>query len=136
MNDLNLKRPSITFTSEDMRRLNVLALSDTPPAESLAREIDRANIVPVHQAMPGLVRMGSLVKYRENTTGQVREVTLVYPRDADGEANRVSVLTPFGATLIGLSVGQTMEFETPHGKKLSLTVLQVEGEQLAATAIT
>ena len=135
MNNLDLKLPPITITSADMRRLNVLALSDAPPAESLAREIDRANIVPVHQAMPGLVCMGSLVKYRENTTGQLREVTLVYPREADGEANRVSVLTPFGAALIGLSVGQTMEFETPHGEKLSLTVLQVDAEQWSATAI-
>jgi regulator of nucleoside diphosphate kinase len=135
MNNLDLKLPPITITSADMRRLNVLALSDAPPAESLAREIDRANIVPVHQAMPELVRMGSLVKYRENTTGQVREVTLVYPREADVEANRVSVLTPFGAALIGLSVGQTMEFETPHGEKLSLTVLQVDAEQWSATAI-
>ena len=135
MNNLDLKLPPITITSADMRRLNVLALSDAAPAESLAREIDRANIVPVHQAMPELVRMGSLVKYRENTTGQLREVTLVYPREADGEANRVSVLTPFGAALIGLSVGQTMEFETPHGEKLSLTVLQVDAEQWSATAI-
>lgn len=135
MNNLDLKLPSITITSEDMRRLNVLALSDAPSAESLAREIDRANIVPVHQAMPGLVRMGSLVKYRENTTGQVREVTLVYPREVDGEANRVSVLTPFGAALIGLSVGQTMEFETRRGEKLSVSVLQVGAQPLSATAI-
>ena len=48
---------------------------------------------------------------------------------------RLSVLTPFGAALIGLSVGQTMEFETPHGEKLSLTVLQVDAEQWSATAI-
>jgi regulator of nucleoside diphosphate kinase len=127
MSHLDLKLPPITITTEDLRHLSVLPLSDARPAESLAREIDRANIVPVHQALPGVVRMGSLVKYRENTTGQVREVILVYPRDIDGEANRVSVLTPIGAALIGLSVGQSIEFETPHVEKSSLTVLRVDG---------
>jgi regulator of nucleoside diphosphate kinase len=126
MRYLDLELPPITITTEDMRYLSVLALSSTPPAEFLAREIDRANIVPVHQALPGLVRMGSLVTYRDETTGQVREVTLVYPRDIDGELNRVSVLTPVGAALIGLSVGQTIDFETANNERHSLTIVRVQ----------
>lgn len=62
--------------------------------------------------------MGSLVKYRESTKGDVREIILVYPHETDGEANRVSVLTPFGAALIGLSFGQAMEFETNTAKSV------------------
>jgi len=85
------------MTTEDMRDLNALASSDTCPEASLAREINRANVIPAHQAKPGLVRMGSLVKCRESTTGDVREITLVYPHEVDGEATWVSVLTPFGA---------------------------------------
>jgi regulator of nucleoside diphosphate kinase len=104
----------------------VLGLSSTPSAEFLAREVDRAKIVPVHQALPGLVRLGSLVKYRNNTTGEVREVSLVRPRDADGELSRVSVLTLLGAALIGLSVGQTIEFKPAENEKHSLTMLRVQ----------
>jgi regulator of nucleoside diphosphate kinase len=126
MSYLDLELPPIAITTEDMRHLSVLALSSTLPAEFLAREIDRANIVPVHQALPGLVRMGSLVKYREDTTGQVCEVTLVYPRDADGGLNRVSVLTSVGAALIGLSVGQTIQFKTPNSERHSLTIVRVQ----------
>jgi regulator of nucleoside diphosphate kinase len=126
MSHLHFGLPPITITTEDMRYLSVLALSDTPPAEFLAREINRANIVPVHQALPGLVRIGSLVKYRDDTTGHVREVTLVYPRDADGERSRVSVLTSVGAALIGLSVGQIIEFKAPNGGRHSLTIVCVQ----------
>jgi len=121
-----LRLPPITVTTEDIRYLNVLALSGARHAESLVREIERANVIPPHQALPGLVRMGSLVKYRDNTTGRVRDVTLVYPHEIDEEANRVSVLTPVGVALIGLSVGQTIEFETPDRKKGSLTVVDVQ----------
>jgi regulator of nucleoside diphosphate kinase len=117
--------PPITITTDDLRHLSTLGLSSTDAADFLAREIDRARIVPVHQASPDLVRMGSIVKYQDHTTGQVREVTLVYPHDANGHPNHLSVLTPVGAALIGLSVGQNIEFKTPAGESSSLTVMSV-----------
>jgi regulator of nucleoside diphosphate kinase len=58
-------------------------------------------------------------------------VTLVYPHEADIDLNRISVLTPVGAVLIGLSVGQTIEFQTPTREKRSLTVLDVSTEPRA-----
>jgi regulator of nucleoside diphosphate kinase len=53
-------------------------------------------------------------------------VTLVYPEAADVDAGKISILTPIGAALIGLSVGQTIEFQTPGGRWRSLTVLKVQ----------
>jgi regulator of nucleoside diphosphate kinase len=38
----------------------------------------------------------------------------------------VSVLTRLGAALIGLSVGQTIEFKTAKNEKHSLTILRVQ----------
>jgi regulator of nucleoside diphosphate kinase len=52
-------------------------------------------------------------------------VTLVYPHEADLDAGRISVLTPVGAALIGLSVGQSIEWQSPTGGWRSLTVLRV-----------
>jgi len=69
--------------------------------------------------------MDSEVEFRDETTGQVRRVTLVYPNEADVAVGRISVLTPIGAALIGLSVSQTMEWETPGGERRSLTILSV-----------
>ena len=58
----------------------------------------------------------------------VREVTLVYPQEADINLNRISVLAPVGAALIGLSRGQSIEFQTPGGKRRSLTIIDVCNE--------
>ncbi|HBR45490.1 MAG TPA: nucleoside diphosphate kinase regulator, partial [Afipia sp.] len=55
-----------------------------------------------------------------------RAMPLVYPEAADVDAGRISILTPIGAALIGLSVGQTIEFQTPGGRWRSLTVLRVQ----------
>ena len=73
----------------------------------------------------GVVRMGSQVRYCDDKTGEVRDVVLVYPHEADITLKRVSVLTPVGAALIGLSVGQAIEFQTAGHNKLSLRVLGV-----------
>jgi regulator of nucleoside diphosphate kinase len=125
MSHLNTQPPPISIISDDLRLLCTLCLTRTEAAEFLAREIDRARIVPVHQASQDLVRMGSTVKYRDNTTGKISEATLVYPRDADGEPNHLPVLTVVGAALIGLSVGQTTTFATRKGEVRSLSVLEV-----------
>ncbi len=125
MSHLDTQPPPITIITDDLRHLSTLALTSTEAAEFLAREIDRARVLQVNQATPDLVRMGSTVKYRDNTTGKISEATLVYPRDADREPNHVSVLTPVGAALLGLSVGQTMQFATRKGEIRSLSVLEV-----------
>ena len=75
-----------------------------------------------------MVRMGSKVAYRDDETGSTREVVLVYPHEADIERNRISILTPVGAALIGLSVGQRIEFQTPGSGTRSVTVLAVSDE--------
>jgi regulator of nucleoside diphosphate kinase len=121
--------PPITLTPEDCGRLSRLAddgLASFPQAaEFLAREVDRAHIAPLNHSLTGLVRMGSRIEFRDDVTGQVRLVTLVYPEQADISAGKISVLTPVGAALIGLSVGQSIEWRTPGGGLRSLTVLSV-----------
>jgi len=93
-------------------------------AHFIAREIERASVVADNSDLRGVVRMGSQVRYCDDT-GEVRDVVLVYPHEADITRKRVSVLTPVGAALIGLSVGQAIEFQTPGHSKRSLTVLGV-----------
>ena len=100
-----------------------------PPAafaatgEFLAREIDRAQVIEETERRPGLVTMGSQVTFRDDVTGQERTVTLVFPDDADVAQNKISVLTPIGAALIGLSINQSIEWQTADGGWRSLTVL-------------
>jgi regulator of nucleoside diphosphate kinase len=119
--------PPISVTTTDFDRLRALAQASTLAAEFLAREIDRARLIEPEAAGDKLVTMNSRVRYRDDVTGQERTVTLVYPGEADIEAGRLSVLTPVGAALIGLSTGQSIEWMSPSGGVRSLTVTGVIG---------
>lgn len=117
--------PPITLSIPDCERLERLAMAaSSPAAEFLAREVARATVV-APAAMRDVVAMNTSVEFRDDTTGQVRTVTLVYPEDANLDQGRLSVLTPVGAALIGLSAGQLIEWQTPDGGWRSLTVLRV-----------
>ncbi|MDA9544391.1 MULTISPECIES: nucleoside diphosphate kinase regulator [unclassified Bradyrhizobium] len=120
--------PPIKIADEESRRLNSLANStmDLFPrvAQFLARELERATIAQ-ESDLSGVVRMGSRVIYRDDGAGSSREIVLVYPHEANIELNQISILTPVGAALIGLSVGQRIEFETPDKRTRGLTVLAV-----------
>jgi regulator of nucleoside diphosphate kinase len=129
VSDLNLELPPITMNTDDaerLLRLAEIARRRLPNAAALlTREVERANVVSRSQMLPGVVTMGSAVEYRDDATGQVRNVTLCYPHDANLAEGRISVLTPIGAALIGLSVNQSIEWETPLGERRLLTVLHV-----------
>lgn len=121
-------RPPITLTKLDMQRLERLldSLDDYGPvAEALEQEISRAQTVSHHDMPNGIVTMNSRVHCREEGTGKDYTLTLVYPKDA-GPEGTVSVLAPVGTALLGLSSGQTIDWPTPSGKVLKLTLLSVE----------
>lgn len=118
--------PPIAVTTTDFDRLRGLAQAHTDAAKFLAREIERARLIEPENASERLVTMNARVRYRDDVTAQERTVTLVYPGEANIEAGRLSVLTPVGAALIGMTTGQSMEWESPSGGVRSLTVLEVE----------
>jgi regulator of nucleoside diphosphate kinase len=121
--------PPITLKGMDFERLErlVAAAADKFPetTEFLEREMARANIVASEAAPSGVVAMDSQVEFRDNGSGQTRTVTLVYPEQADFAAGRISVLSPVGAALLGLSAGQSIDWQPPSGAARSLTVLRV-----------
>ena len=123
--------PPIKIRRADMERLAQLAeaAAETSPAtaEFLAGEIERATVVPDTAPLAGVVAMESEVIFRDDATGVQKQVILVYPKAANIEAGRISVLTPIGAALIGLSAGQAISFVTPSGERRSLTVMEVRG---------
>jgi regulator of nucleoside diphosphate kinase len=122
-------RPRIVIASTEHAQLLTLAdkALDAQPrvAEFLLDELNRAFVVPDGKCAANVVRIGSQVVYREESTARVRRVTLTYPHAADIDRNRVSVLTPIGAALIGMSVAQAIEWPTPDGRRDAITVLDV-----------
>lgn len=131
--------PSITITRLDLQRLQRLldSLEDvgpgvaTPGAVALQAELDRADVVGHDEVPPGVVTMNSRVHCREESSGKDYHLTLVYPQDAGGDG-KVSILAPVGSALLGLSVGQHIDWTAPGGKVLKLTLLAVEYQPEAA----
>lgn len=121
--------PRIVLGEDDHRKLIALALAgsghSSEAADDLLNEIERARVVPTPKLGVGIVRMGSTVTYRPDN-GAERTVQLVYPVDADIAQGKISVLTPVGTALIGLTVGQSITWEARDGNKHVLTVLAVE----------
>lgn len=87
-----------------------------PAARLLAEELDRAEIVPSSAVSPSVVTMRSRVVLRDGA-GASREVTLVYPAQADPDDGRISVLAPLGRALLGASVGDHVEVSTGRGAR-------------------
>jgi regulator of nucleoside diphosphate kinase len=103
-------------------------------AERLLEEIERAEIV-TSDAMPAdVVSIGSIVTYRDVETGSTRTIELAWPGDADPRQQRFSVVSPIGAALIGLSIGQTMNWQVGEGERRQLTVLNVSTRERMSTA--
>ena len=129
-----IARPRIVISATEHQKLWQLAEralqrdDQAPTAEFLVDELSRAYIVPDGTCAANVVQIGSEVTYREESTARIRRVKLVFPHEANIEHNRVSVLTPIGAALIGLTIAQTIEWPTPDGRKDAITVLDVNNE--------
>jgi regulator of nucleoside diphosphate kinase len=128
---LQALKPSISINRVDYDRLAKLAATAddrfADVAEVLLDELDRAAVVDTLPS--GIVHMGSTVEYRADD-GQQRRVTLVYPGQADIALGKISILTPIGAALIGLSANQSIDWTAPDGRRHVMTILSVDNSEL------
>jgi regulator of nucleoside diphosphate kinase len=125
--------PQIYLTQDDADRL--LKLVEAQPgklSEKLEGELVRANVVPREEIPDDVVTMNSRVVFEDETTRERREVTLVYPGSADIDAGKISVLVPIGTALLGLRVGQAIDWELPGGEKHRYRIVDVPFQPEAA----
>lgn len=124
------RQPQIVVDTDTHARLYVLAdmalHSDPETAFKLLNELDRANIVLPAALPDNAVTIGRKVTYTDESTGVARTFELVWPSDADVEAQKVSVITPIGAALIGLCTGQRILWQMRGGDSTLLRVDRVE----------
>lgn len=122
--------PRVTISETDQKRLVAAATSAladryvSPAASNLLREICRATIVPDDQLPTNVVAVHSRVDVHDNLTGTNSQIVFVFPEDAYTQPNAVSVLTPLGAALIGLSEGASVDWCTASGDRRSKKVLR------------
>ena len=123
---------SIVITAADMAALN--DLRSHPP---LRRELERAVVVSSAAVPPDVATMNSRIYYSDDTDGATRTEFLAYPSEANAAAGKVSVLDPVGLALLGLSVGQSIEFELPDGsrRRLTLTAVRYQPERVRNTPL-
>lgn len=134
------RKPRITISRTDHDRLLGLAeaAEERNPtfAEAMIEELERARVVEDSALPETVVRMGSTVTYTADG-GAPTTVTLVFPGEADIAQGKVAVTAPVGTALIGLSVGQSIDWTARNGRIHRLTVTDIRqpaGEMEAVKA--
>ena len=138
----NTSRPPIRVSRVDAERIESLLENPqyrTLDTGALVDELSRAEILEPAQ-MPGdVITMNSVARVRvTDAEGGSREhdLTLVFPRDADGDTHKVSILAPVGSALLGLGAGDSIDWPMPGGRSATLTVLSVSYQPEAAGEYT
>jgi regulator of nucleoside diphosphate kinase len=129
--------PAISVTVRNRRRLERMLAEHAPirswrAVEFLVRELIRAAPMDDESAAEDVATMHSRVMFREEGRGTAGIVTLVYPGERDLYDDAMSVLTPLGAALLGLSEGQSISYPGPHGGLKTVTVITVLHQPEAA----
>ena len=108
-------KPPLILSSLDLDRIEAL-LAGIPSSAlagkaELQAELDRADVLAPEEMPPNVVTMNSTVQFTIVETGKELRLTLVYPRDLDGSADKVSILAPVGSALLGLSAGDELAWQ-------------------------
>ena len=121
--------PGLIMSARDARRLEALLarpdVADTATAALLEAEIARADVREPADIPPDVVTMNSTVAMLDESTGVERQMRLVYPNAAGLDDASVSVLAPVGAALLGLRVGDAIDWPMPGGRVSRLRVTGV-----------
>ncbi len=123
--------PRIVVGEREENRLTTLATTAMSAGRSeyvarvLLAELERAEVVPDSAVPETVVRMNSRVVF-EIDGGTPREAELVFPGEANIDAGKISVLTPIGTALIGLSPEQTITARGADGRAHKLRIISVE----------
>ncbi|MBS1781471.1 MAG: GreA/GreB family elongation factor [Bacteroidetes bacterium] len=114
----NIKNP-VVISEEDFQLLKGYINSEARSEDemTLSGELKRAVVVSKDAFPTHAVRINSKVSVLDITTDRVLEFMLVMPAHADMQRNKVSILTPMGAALIGFRKGEEVQWTLPGGLK-------------------
>lgn len=122
-------KPRIVLSSLDAERLEILmdSLTDAvfPGKKNLEEELVRADVVDPRDIPATVVTMNSTVRFRVEPLADEFLLTLVYPKDSDAANGKISILTPVGSALLGLSQGDQIEWPKPDGGLLNVRIEEI-----------
>ncbi|HKP33812.1 MAG TPA: nucleoside diphosphate kinase regulator [Sphingomicrobium sp.] len=122
-------RPTIHLLAAESDMVATLALQaeDRQPvvAAMLLEEIERAELHEAETLPEDAITLGSEVDFVDERTHQLRTVELVLPAMANIAEGRISIMTPMGAALYGLTAGQSIDWPNLDGAERRIRILRV-----------
>jgi regulator of nucleoside diphosphate kinase len=126
----------IYITSEDKQRLEdlLMEVEASDPRKhgdlkALTEELHRAVIVDPKDVFSDVITMNSRAEMRDLETGETVAFTLVFPSEANIDEEKISVLAPIGAGMLGYRVGEDFEWNVPDGvRHMKVTKLHYQPE--------
>lgn len=122
--------PPIIVAEEQFDDLSDIAerLTHVLPEVSgfLDQELARAKLLPMNHVPEDVVTVGSTVEFIFGMKGRSERLRLVYPADNPSDSGSVSIASPVGVALLGLSEGQSISWSSRYGELRWLKVTKVE----------
>ncbi|MDR5892078.1 MULTISPECIES: nucleoside diphosphate kinase regulator [Halomonas] len=119
-------RPTIIINRLDAERLQRLiddaSDKDLFVADALEEELERGEVIDPEEIPDDVVSMNSRIQFTDLTRNRQMIRTLVYPHSLATTEDGISVMAPVGAALIGLRVGDVIDWNLPDGHQVSLRV--------------
>lgn len=121
------RKAPVYIADGQLEQLQSIAdLAAAPSGDLLRQELERAIVLSEDDSPTNFVRLNSTVEFMDLLSGRTRRLALVVPQEADIDENRVSVATPIGAALLGLTPGQPFNWTAGDGRPHALVVLAVD----------
>ena len=130
-----IKNP-IYVTSQDKQRLEdlLIEVEASDPRKhgdlkALTEELHRAVIVDPKDVFSNVITMNSRAQVRDLETGETVAFTVVFPSEANIDEEKISVLAPIGAGMLGYRVGDEFEWKVPDGlRRMKVTNVEYQPE--------
>lgn len=126
---MNNDNTPVVLCEDDHRKLSELMnLGSKAHADhemTLAHEIGRAIVVKNDAFPANTIRIGSQVRIKDLSNGKEKDFQIVMPSEADIKTQKISVLSPMAAAIIGFRAGDEVNWKMPSGLK-KLKILDVK----------
>src|ERR1044071_332729 len=132
----NVTKNPIYVTSQDKQRLEdlLMEIEVSDPRKhgdlkALTQELRRAVIVDPKDVFSDVITMNSRAEIRDLESGEKVAFTLVFPSEANIDEEKISVLAPIGAGMLGYRVGDEFEWKVPDGlRRMKVTKIDYQPE--------
>jgi transcription elongation factor GreA len=93
---------------------------------SLEEKLRSASVINAAELDSNVVRVGSLVSVKDESSGKSLKYTIVGSTEANPSENRLSNESPVGKGLLGRKKGDTAKVQLPNGKIRELKITKID----------